>query len=62
MDPTSTVIRACFTRCQFNGGMRSVTLLDSMSVLVHDAEAGRIGTYWDVLTRGRPIARRALSR
>jgi hypothetical protein len=61
-DPTSTVIRACFTRCQFTGGSRSVTLLDSMATLIRDADAGRITTYWDVLARGRPIARRALAR
>ena len=62
MDATSTIIRACFTRCQFTGGNRSVTLLDPMVPLVYDAEAGRIPTYSDVLSRGRPIARRALAR
>jgi hypothetical protein len=62
IDPTSTMIRACFTRCQFTGGSRSVTLLDSMSSLIRDAGAGRITTYPDVLARGRPIARRALAR
>jgi hypothetical protein len=39
-----------------------VTLLDSMALLIRDADAGRITTYWDVLARGRPIARRALAR
>ena len=62
MDATSTIIRACFTRCQFTGGTRSVTLLDPMLPLVRDAEAGRVPTYSDVLSRGRPIARRALAR
>jgi hypothetical protein len=62
MDATSTVIRACFTRCQFTGGSRSVTLLDSMPSLIRDADAGHVTTYWDVLARGRPIARRALAR
>ncbi len=62
IDPTSTMIRACFTRCQFTGGSRSVTLLDSMPALVRDAGAGRITGYPDVLSRGRPIARRALAR
>jgi hypothetical protein len=62
MDGTSTIIRACFTRCQFSTGSRSVTLLDSMTLLVRDFEAGRIATYWDVLSRGRPAARRAAVR
>ncbi len=62
IDPTSTMIRACFTRCQFTGGSRSVTLLDSMPTLIRDAGAGRIMGYPDVLSRGRPIARRALAR
>jgi len=62
VDATSTIIRACFTRCQFANGSRSVTLLDSMGALVRDADAGRIETYWDVLARGRPIARRAVAR
>jgi hypothetical protein len=62
IDPTSTIIRACFTRCQFTGGSRSVTLLDAMPSLLRDADAGRIRTYADVLARGRPIARRALTR
>ena len=62
MDGSSTIIRACFTRCQFSTGSRSVTLLDSMTLLVRDFEAGRIATYWDVLSRGRPASRRAALR
>jgi hypothetical protein len=50
IDRTSTFIRSCFNTCSSPGGSRAVTLLDSVPGLLADAEAGRIRTYWDVLT------------
>ncbi len=52
-DETSTFIRSCFNNCSPNVGYRSLTMLGSMSALVRDFEAGRIGTYWDVLSHRR---------
>jgi hypothetical protein len=53
MDPTSTLIRSCFDSCSSPGDSRAVTLVDSMSGLSKDVAAGRIRTYWDVLSRSR---------
>jgi hypothetical protein len=53
IDPTSTLLRSCFTQCPMPPGARSVTLLDSMQALVRDHQAGRIAGYVDVLTRTR---------
>lgn len=50
---TSTFIRSCFGTCSTPGGPRAVTLLDSMPALLRDADAGRIGSYWDVLNHSR---------
>jgi hypothetical protein len=53
LDASSTFIRACFDSCGGANGSRSTTLLDPMAVLIRDFDAGRIRTYWDVLSRGR---------
>jgi hypothetical protein len=53
LDATSTFIRSCFNNCAPNAGYRSVTMLDSMQGLLKDFDAGRIGTYWDVLSHRR---------
>jgi hypothetical protein len=53
LDATSTFIRSCFNNCAPNIGYRSVTMLDSMQGLLKDFDAGRIGTYWDVLSHRR---------
>ena len=52
-DDSSTFIRSCFNNCSPNFGYRSLTMLGSMTALVKDFEAGRIGTYWDVLSHRR---------
>lgn len=53
LDESSTFIRSCFNNCAPNLGYRSVTMLDSMQGLLRDFEAGRIGSYWDVLSHRR---------
>ncbi len=50
IDDSSTFIRSCFNSCSTPGGPRAVTLLDSMAGLLRDADAGRIQSYWDVLS------------
>jgi hypothetical protein len=53
LDETSTFIRTCFNNCATNLNYRSVTMLDSMPGLLRDFEAGRILSYWDVLSHRR---------
>jgi hypothetical protein len=53
LDPTSTLLRSCFNQCRMPIGARSVTLLDSMTALVRDHQAGRVLSYVDVLSRTR---------
>ena len=53
LDASSTLIRSCFDSCSSPGDSRAVTLLDSLVGLTRDASAGRIRTYWDVLSRSR---------
>jgi hypothetical protein len=53
LDSTSTMIRSCFDSCSAAGGSRSVTLLDSMTGMLGEAGAGKVRTYWDVLSRSR---------
>ena len=64
LDAGSTFIRACFDSCGGAAGSRSTTLLDSMPDLLRDFDAGRIRSYWDVLSHsasgrasGRPVGR-----
>ena len=49
VDSSSTFIRSCFDSCSQYGESRSISLLDSMSRLVRDANAGRVASYRDVL-------------
>ena len=58
IDRASTFIRSCFNTCSSPGGSRAVTLLDSVPGLLADAEAGRIRTYWDVLTHSTGTGQR----
>ena len=53
LDETSTFIRSCFNNCAPNFGYRSVTMLDSMPGLLRDFAAGRVLSYWDVLSHRR---------
>lgn len=53
LDESSTFIRSCFNNCRAPIGSRSVTLLDSMPLLVKDFDAGRIRSYGDVLDISR---------
>ena len=53
LDERSTLIRSCFNTCSSPSGSRAVSLLDSMTLLLMDAGAGRIQTYWDVLAHSR---------
>lgn len=54
LDETSTLIRSCFNSCSPPGArFRAVTLIDSIPGLLRDVKAGRVGTYWDVLSRRR---------
>jgi hypothetical protein len=53
LDQSSTFIRACFDSCGGPNGSRSRTLLDPIAPLIRDFDAGRIRSYWDVLSHGR---------
>jgi hypothetical protein len=53
IDRSSTLVRSCFDSCSAAGDSRAVTLLDSMSDLLVAVKAGRVRTYWDVLSRSR---------
>jgi hypothetical protein len=53
LDSTSTFIRACFDACSPPGASRAITVVDSMTRLLLDAQAGRVRSYWDVLFRTR---------
>jgi hypothetical protein len=53
LDSSSTFIRTCFNNCAPNSGYRSLTMLDSMQGLLRDFEAGRVLSYWDVLSHRR---------
>ena len=53
IDGSSTIIRSCFDSCSSAGDSRAVTLLDSIKDLVAAVEAGRVRSYWDVLSRSR---------
>ena len=53
LDASSTLIRSCFNTCRAPVGARSVSLLDSLTVLLRDHSAGRVASYYDVLTRSR---------
>ncbi len=53
VDASSTLLRTCFGMCGAPPGSRSVTLLDSLPLLVRDFDAGRINGYYDVLSRTR---------
>jgi len=45
----STFIRSCFDTCSQYGEPRSISMLDSMSRLLRDTNAGRVSSYGDVL-------------
>jgi hypothetical protein len=53
IDRSSTLVRSCFDSCSSAGDPRAVTLLDSMNDLLVAVQAGRVRTYWDVLSRSR---------
>ena len=53
LDASSTFIRACFDSCPSVPGSRSTTLLDPMSSLIKDFNAGKVRGYYDVLGHGR---------
>jgi len=54
LDETSMFIRSCFNSCSQPGSrFRAVTLLDAIPALLKDVQAGRVRTYWDVLSRRR---------
>jgi hypothetical protein len=53
IDASSTLVRSCFDSCSSAGDSRSVTLLDSLKDLLVAVDAGRVRTYWDVLSRSR---------
>jgi hypothetical protein len=54
LDETSTLIRSCFNnQCRTPPGSRSVSMLDGISALVRDHQAGRVQFYADVLSRSR---------
>jgi hypothetical protein len=53
LDAGSTLIRSCFDSCSGAGDSRAVTLLDSMPDLLAAVRAGRVRSYWDVLSRSR---------
>jgi hypothetical protein len=46
---SSTFIRSCFDSCSQYGEPRSISMLDSMSGLLRDTNAGRVLSYRDVL-------------
>jgi hypothetical protein len=50
---SSLFIRSCFDSCSSPGGSRAVSLLDSMPGLLADVRAGRVRSYWDVLSHSR---------
>lgn len=51
--PHSTFIRSCFDSCSASGGSRAVSLLDSVTGLLADLQAGRVRSYRDVLDHSR---------
>ena len=53
LEESSTFIRSCFVSCVSPAGSRSVTLLDTMIGLLRDFSAGKVQTYWDVLSHSR---------
>ena len=53
LGPSSTLIRSCFDSCSSMGDSRAVSLLDSMTDLLAAVEAGRVRSYWDVMSRSR---------
>jgi hypothetical protein len=53
IDESSTLIRSCFDSCSSAGDSRAVTLMDSMRDLLAAVSAGRVQSYWDVLSRSR---------
>ena len=53
LDDSSTFIRSCFNNCAPSFGYRSVTMLDSIPGLLRDFAAGRVLSYWDVLSHRR---------
>jgi hypothetical protein len=53
LDDSSTFIRSCFNQCASTFASRSVTLLDSIPLLMKDVAAGRITSYWAVLNHTR---------
>jgi hypothetical protein len=53
IDASSTIVRSCFDSCSNVGDSRAVTLLDSIAALLAAVDSGRVGSYWDVLSRSR---------
>jgi len=53
IDDASTFIRSCFNTCSSVPWSRSAQLLDPVGGLLKDVAAGRITSYYDLLTRSR---------
>jgi len=53
IDDTTTFIRSCFNTCATVSWSRSRQLLDPVSALLKDVNAGRLFTYDDLLARSR---------
>ncbi len=52
-DERSTFVRSCFNSCMTVAGSRSAQLLDPVMALLRDVAAGRIQSYYDVLSHSR---------
>lgn len=52
-DETSTFIRSCFNSCSSTPWSRSAQLLDPVGALLTDVAAGRVLSYYDLLSRSR---------
>lgn len=53
IDERSLFVRSCFTSCMSTTGSRSVQLLDPVVALLRDVTAGRILSYYDLISHSR---------